>query len=83
MLANVKARKMRLIQATLPWADYAKIRAVYVEAARLTRETGVKHHVDHISPLRGKDGSRGLHVDYNLQILSARDNLLKSNHPAP
>jgi hypothetical protein len=72
---NRRAAKMRRIPA---WADLAKIKRFYDEAKRLTRETGIPHHVDHIIPLRGKYVS-GLHVETNLQILDAKRNLAKGN----
>lgn len=61
-----------------PWADPAAIAAIYAEARRLTVDTGVPHHVDHIIPLKGERVS-GLHVESNLRVLPRRDNILKSN----
>lgn len=61
-----------------PWADMSAIKAVYFECGRLTRETGIPHHVDHIFPLKGKNMC-GLHVETNLQILTAVENLKKMN----
>jgi hypothetical protein len=48
----------------------------YDEARRLTKETGVSHVVDHIEPLRGAH-SCGLHVPWNLQVLTDAQNKRK------
>jgi hypothetical protein len=76
--AQARAREKHIRQATPSWADMEKITAFYVEAERLTKETGIPHHVDHIYPLRGKTMC-GLHVETNLQVLPAVVNLQKSN----
>ena len=46
---------------------------IYAERIRLTKETGVVHHVDHIIPL----AAGGLHEASNLQVLTASENTAK------
>lgn len=77
-LADGQSRRMRMP----PWADGRAIRAIYAEAERLTRETGEQHHVDHVIPLKGVYVS-GLHVETNLSVLRAADNIRKSNRYEP
>lgn len=76
--ACVRRRSACKINATPSWSDKEKILAFYIEAKRMTRDTGIKHHVDHIVPLKNKRVC-GLHVHQNLQILTATENLKKHN----
>ena len=64
------------------WRDIEKISAIYDECERISKETGIKHHVDHIIPLRGKTVT-GLHVHENLRIIAAGENITKSNKFLP
>lgn len=75
--AATKRRAVKL-QATPSWANDQLIAAYYMEAKRLEELTGIKFHVDHIIPLQGALVS-GLHVETNLQLLTAHDNQSKNN----
>lgn len=74
----VTRRKVRVKQATPPWADFEKIRAVYALAKKRSDLTGVKHHVDHRIPLTG-DLVCGLHVHNNLRAIPWQVNASKKN----
>ena len=76
--AKAMRRVARKRQATPAWANHEAILTFYEIAARLTRETGRPHHVDHMVPLQSKRVS-GLHVEHNLQVLLGPENQSKSN----
>lgn len=79
--ATQSKRRSIKLQRTPKWLthiDYIAIEQFYIEAAKLTKETGIKHEVDHIIPLQGKTVS-GLHVPNNLQILVKSENASKGN----
>ena len=82
LAAKQKARHTRKLHAMPKWADEIAINEIYLRAEILTKETGVKHHVDHIIPLQGKSVC-GLHVPSNLQIITATENLQKHNKLLP
>lgn len=77
-MASVRNRQAAKLKRTPPWADKEKMKAIYIEAQRLTDETGIPHEVDHFYPLQGVTVS-GLHVENNLQILTISDNRKKGN----
>jgi hypothetical protein len=66
------------LNVTPSWCDLEAVKAVYLEAERLTRETGIEHHVDHLVPLRNSHVC-GLHVPANLRAIPASENQSKSN----
>lgn len=73
--ANHRANQRR---ATPPWVDRNELFKFYEKAALLTIETGITHEVDHIYPL-DHPLCCGLHVPWNLQILTKLQNRKKGN----
>lgn len=83
VLRAAKARRRAIETYACPaWADMEAMRAIYKECLRVTQETGITHHVDHVVPLRGELVC-GLHVPSNLQVIPAIDNFVKSNKWGP
>jgi hypothetical protein len=74
--ANAKAAKYRARHAIVPATDVDAIRALHIEAQRLSTAKR-EMSVDHVLPLHGKLVS-GLHVSWNMQILPTRANCSKN-----
>lgn len=72
------AAKLKRTPMWLSDSDKREIKLIYKIAARVSKETGIVHHVDHEIPLQGEFVS-GLHVPGNLQLLTAFDNCSKHN----
>jgi hypothetical protein len=86
--ADTKARRRKHRDATPLWLSRrqkSEIRQLYQIAITMTQTTGEQYVVDHIVPLRGESVC-GLHVPWNLRVITQEENLKKSNkhvdHPA-
>ena len=78
-LNNVRKRRHR--NATPPWITPEQklaMRQLYMQAMNLTRITGERYVVDHIVPLISPEVC-GLHVPWNLRVITQLENLKKSN----
>jgi 5-methylcytosine-specific restriction endonuclease McrA len=78
-LVNIRRRRFR--QATPKWLTVehkTDIRVLYRTAIELSRLTGGRYAVDHIVPLVSEVVC-GLHVPWNLRVITQEENLKKSN----
>ena len=76
-------KRYALKKNALPvYADLDAIKKIYRKSHLLSLITGIKYHVDHIIPLKGRNVC-GLHIETNLQILSASENCSKHNKFVP
>lgn len=79
--ALTRKRQAAQLDRTPEWLtkdQLEEIRDFYTAAEMFKVYTGEQYHVDHIIPLQGSTIS-GLHVPWNLQVLPAKDNLMKSS----
>ena len=79
--ALTSVRKRRHRDATPRWITAEQkldIRKLYLHAQKLTAMTGERYVVDHIVPLISPEVC-GLHVPWNLRVITQDENLKKSN----
>jgi hypothetical protein len=83
VLADNKVRRRKHRLATPPWLtrrQKTEMRSMYQIAITMSKTTGEKYVVDHIWPLRS-DFVCGLHVPWNLRVITQAQNAAKSNIP--
>lgn len=77
--AKSAMRRFGRTKATPSWANKFFMAEAYRLAALREQVFGFKWHVDHIVPLKGEKVC-GLHVENNLQVIPAVENIRKKNH---
>lgn len=79
--ALTSLRKRRHREATPKWLTFdqkTNVKALYRVAMEMSKTTGERYVVDHIVPLHS-DVVCGLHVPWNLRVITQDENLKKSN----
>jgi 5-methylcytosine-specific restriction endonuclease McrA len=76
--ASQARRRAARRKATPMWVDRNALKSIYEHAAFLSEVTGVKHNVDHVVPLIHPLVC-GLHVPWNLEVLTETQNKRKAN----
>lgn len=78
--ATMHAAERRVLgrAATPKWVDRDAIKAIYRCAREISELSGIEHSVDHVIPLKHKLVC-GLHVPWNLQVMTAVANKQKAN----
>ncbi len=77
-LERVNRRRALKLKACPKWVNRRELRSIYDEARRISASTGTQYHVDHIVPLNHPLVC-GLHVPWNLRLLTAEENIRKGN----
>lgn len=79
--AKCAKRRAQKLKATPSWltSEHLEQIALFYTASKDQLKFGIKCHVDHIVPLQGENVC-GLHVLWNLQVLTASENLKKKNN---
>ena len=79
---KARAYEARKCNAVPIWANKQRMDDMYVLANLATKLTGVKHHVDHLVPLKSNVVC-GLHNEFNLRVIPGSENSRKGNRHWP
>ena len=78
LCAAVRKRQILKQRAMPSWVDVDAINLIYKQSEYVSLLAQVPHEVDHIVPLRNSKVC-GLHVPWNLQIITTTENRRKGN----
>ena len=73
--AYAASRRSKIASFPLSSIEKMMVENIYEDCQRISKETGIPHQVDHIIPI----SKGGPHHPWNLRIITAEENLRKSN----
>lgn len=76
--ARRRAAKLKAEPSWLTKKQHDEIRMFYLSSAEMSAFFGVEHAVDHIVPLQAEEAC-GLHVPWNLRVITRTENCRKQN----